>query len=318
MGAITGALVADAIASDTAGWTAGAMRSIDIAESMLSGEPVPVDLEPHDSVAAAVGLSIGPPPLLVETTTVAFVDAVRQTLEHGVFPDAHDPVIAKAANVARTNSFLDAVAAAGGDRELARLIGAIVGLEGGLGVVPARMVSTFRSTDNRRGRRYLSGLTNRLLGVERPNWYDPRNRRGPREVLPGFWVSNLFGLARFTNGHPDGLVLSLCDDEGRIAGHPNHVTFHLDDTPRTDANPLLSVVVDEVLGEIASARAASRPVLVHCRHGASRTGLVLRLLLVDELGLSADDAMTEAQCLWPHTSDWNHDWTREVERRAVR
>jgi hypothetical protein len=317
MGAITGALVADAITSDTAGWTAGAMRSIDIAETMLSGAPVPVDLEPQDSIAAAVGLSIGPAPLLVETTTVAFVDAVRETLEHGVFPDARDPVIAKAAKVARTNSFVDAVAAAGGDRELARLIGAIVGLEGGLGAVPAHPVSTFRSPDNRRGRRYLSGLTNRLLGIERPNWYDPRNRRGPREVLPGLWVSNLFGLSRFTSDHPDGLVLSLCDDDGRIADHPNHITFHVDDTPRTDANPSLATVMDEVLREIGSARAASRPVLVHCRHGASRTGLVLRLVLVDELSLSADDAMTAAQCLWPHTSVWNHDWTREVERRAA-
>jgi hypothetical protein len=317
MGAITGALVADAITSDTAGWTAGAMRSIDIAESMLSGVPVPVHLEPHDSVAVAIGLSIGPAPLLVETTTVAFMDAVRETLEHGVFPDAHDPMIAKAAELARTTRFVDAVAAAGGDCELARLIGAIVGLERGLGAVPARMVSTFRSTDNRRGRRYLCGLTTRLLGIERPNWYDPRNRRGPKEVLPGFWVSNLFGLSRFTSDHPDGLVLSLCDDEGRIADHPNHITFHVDDTPRTDANPNLSVVMDEVLREIASARAAGRPVLVHCRHGASRTGLVLRLVLVDELSLSADDEMTEAQCLWPHTSDWNHDWTREVERRAA-
>ncbi len=229
------------------------------------GAPVPVDLEPHDSVAAAVGLSIGPPPLLIETTTVAFVDAGRKTLEHGVFPNTHGPVIAKGTEVARTNSFLGAVAAAGGDSELARLIGAIVGLEGGLGAVPARQVSTFRSPDNRRGRRYLCGLTNRLLGVERPNWHDPRNRRGPSEVLAGLWVSNLFGLSRFTRDHPDGLVLSLCDDEGRIADHPNHVTFHLDDTPRTGANPSLSVVIDEILGEITSSRATSRPVLVHCR-----------------------------------------------------
>ena len=178
------------------------MWSLDIAESMLSGAPVPVDLEAHDSIAAAVGLSMGPPPLLVASTTVAFVDAVRQSLDQGVFPDDGDPVIAKAAELARTNNFLDAVAAAGGDSELARLIGAIVGLEGGLGAVPARPVSTFRSPENRRGRRYLCGLTNRLLGIERPNWYDPRNRRGPKEVLPGLWVSNLFGLSRFTSHHP--------------------------------------------------------------------------------------------------------------------
>ena len=103
-----------------------------------------------------------------------------------------------------------------------------------------------------------------------------------------------------------------------MAGHPHHVTFHLEDTPRSDANPSLALVIDEILAEISQARAAGQPVLVHCRHGASRSGLVLRLLLVDELGLSADDALTEAMCRWSHTSTWNTDWTDVVRRRADR
>ncbi|MGI9607219.1 MAG: hypothetical protein ACR2P0_13875 [Acidimicrobiales bacterium] len=316
LGAIVGALVADALARESSSWTEGAMRSLDVAEAMLAGAPVPVDLSPADSVAPAIGLASGPPPLLVEVTTVAFIDVVQRGLENDGRRELSDPLIAKAAELARSSPFVDAVSAAGGEPELTRLVGAIAGLEGGVAAVPARLVSTMRSPDDRRGRRYLGGLTNRLLRIERPNWYDPRNRRGPREVLPGLWMSNLFGVSRFTDAHPDGLVLSLCDDDGTCDSHRHHITFHIDDTPRSDANPSLATVIDEILAEVSAARAAGQPVLVHCRHGASRTGLVLRLLLGGELGLSADDALTEAQCLWPHTSTWNKDWTREVERRA--
>lgn len=315
-GAVVGALVADAVASGSATWTEGALRSIDIAESMLTGSPAPIDLQPHDAVAAAIGLSDGPGPLLVDPTTVELVDAVRHVLDKGSAYDLRDSVLVKAAELARANTFVDAVQLAGEDAEFARLVGALAGLEGGLGAIPARLVSTMQSSGNRKGRRYLGGLTNRLLGIERPQWYDARRRRGPAEVLPGLWVSNLLSVQRFTSAHPVGLVLSLCDDEGRFENHPHHVTFHLEDTPRTDANPSLEIVIDDVLGEIAAARAAGQPVLVHCRHGASRTGLILRLLLVEELGLSADDAFTEAQCLWSHTSSWNKDWTRLVESRA--
>ena len=315
-GAIAGALIADAIASESVTWTPDALRSVDIAEAMLQGAPAPIDLEPHDAAAAAVALSGNMAPLLLDPTTVALVDAIRVVLETGAAPGYSDPLLARAADVGRAKPFVEAVRLAGTDAGFVRLVGTIAGLEGGLGAIPARFVSTFRGRDGRKSRRYLGGLTNRLLGIERPDWYDARRRRGPAEVLPGLWVSNLLAVARFGSAHPDGLILSLCDDEGRLDGHPNHVTFHIDDTPRTDANPSLAIVLDDVLGEIAVARSAGQPVLVHCRHGASRTGLVLRLLLVDELGLTADEALTEAMCLWSHTSSWNRDWTEMVEVRA--
>jgi len=131
-------------------------------------------------------------------------------------------------------------------------------------------------------------------------------------------VTNIFGLDRFVNEHPDGLVISLCDIEGRLVGHPNQLTFHLDDTPKADANPSIDQVLNDVMVEIRAARQAGQPVLVHCRHGASRTGLVLRLLLIEEHGLDADDALIEAQCLWPHTSTWNKAWARKVAGWADR
>ena len=316
MGAIAGALVADSIAGGETSWTAAGLRSIELAESLLSGTPTPIDLVADLAFPAAIGLSEAPPPLLAEQTTVDLIDAVRVALTTGARADVGDPVLLDALAVARSAPFLEAIAAADGDAARARLIGGFAGLEGGLGAVPARLVSTIGAPDGRRGRRYLCGLTNRLLGIDRPLWYDPRNRRGPKEVLPGLWLSNLLGVGAFTANHPDGLVLSLCDDEGRVANHPHQVSFHLEDTPKAKANPRLAGVVDDILAEIGTARAAGQPVLVHCRHGASRTGLILRILLVDELGLDAEDALTEAQCLWPHTSTWNREWATEVERRA--
>lgn len=315
-GAIAGALAAGALTAGSSVWTLDGMRSIEIAERFLSGTPVPIDLCPNEAVPVAVGLASQSAPLLVDTTTVVLVDAVQAGLEHSGRREVPDPLLAKAAELAREYRFVDAVDATCGDRLLAVFVGAFAGLEGGLGAVPARLVSNLSDPDGRRGRRYLCSLTNRLLGLETPNRYDPRNRRGPKEVLPGLWLSNVHGLTRFTSEHPDGLILSLCDEEGRIANHPHHLTFHLEDAPRTDANPSLEFVVDEILTEIAAARSSGQPVLVHCRHGASRTGFVLRLVLIDELGVSADDALTEALCLWPHTSSWNPDWTREVGRRA--
>ena len=89
-------------------------------------------------------------------------------------------------------------------------------------------------------------------------------------------------------------------------------------TPRPDANPSLQFVLDEVLHEIAEARRVSQPVLVHCRHGASRTGLVLRTLLVDELGVDGEAALMEAACLWPHVSEWNTAWHRATNERSRR
>ena len=316
MGAISGALVAEALASGTAAWGTKGTLMLDTAEAHLAGSPIEVDLAPVAAIAAAVGLAGTGTPLLLDATTVALIDAVDAGLSHTEPITPHDPLLAKAAELARTHDFTNAIEAAGGDVQLAALTGMFAGLDGGLGAIPARLVSSTRSPDNARGRRYLCGLTNRLLGIDKPNWYDPRRRRGPKNIMDGLWVSNLYGISQFVADHPDGLVLSLCNEEGRVAGHPHHVTFHVEDLPKTDANPNLELVIDEVLAEIRSARASGQAVLLHCRHGASRTGLILRLLLIDELGISAEDALVEAQCLWPHTSCWNMSWNAEVERRA--
>ncbi len=319
MGALTGSLIAGALAVDSEVWTPLGLRSLDHAQAIVRGDAAPIDLPADAAFPAAIGLAAAPTPLLTEPATVAIVDHVRAWLadpDAAHAPRAEGDLVSEAVERARAGSFTEVVEAAHGDELMGVLVGGIAGLEGGIGAVPARLVAGLRAPDGRRGRRFLARLSARLLGVDRTDWYDPRGRRGPREVLPGLWLSNLYGTAAFATEHPDGLVLSLCDDEGRLDQHGDHLVFHLEDTPKAEANPQLPLVLDDVLGEVAAARAAGRPVLVHCRHGASRTGLVLRLILVDELGLDAEAALMEAQCLWPATSSWNRAWNREVERRA--
>lgn len=314
MGAIAGSLVADALVAGQTTWTEAGAAATEHAEDLLGGRPTPVDVGPAEAVPLAVGLSVGASPLLVEPATVELIDHVRALLGGEPHELAH-PLLVEAVELAQL-AYPDAIAGADGDRQLAMLTGAFVGLHGGIGAVPARLVSTIDAPNGRKGRRYLSRLVDRMLDLHRIDWYDPRNRRGPKEVLPGVWLSNLYGLGPFTVEHPGGLVLSLCDIEGRLDEHPHQITFHIDDTPKPAANPRLSTVIDEVLHEVREARASGQPVLVHCRHGASRTGLILRLLLAEDLSLDPEDALTEAQCLWPHTSTWNKAWAREIERRC--
>ncbi len=289
-GAIAASLLIDPVDQR---WSPRGARSIQLAEDLLAGGTVPVDLTPADAIPASIALAVSGCPLLVDTTTVETIDLMRAALDD-------EPV-----DPERIAAITDPVAVAG-----------LAGVTGGAGSIRGRAVSSLRSPDGRRGRRYLSGLTHRLLGTQRPGWYDPKRRRGPKEVLDGLWLANIHGVARFVDDHPDGLVLSLCDIEGRIDDHPNHITFHLDDTPRPDANPRLPDVLDDVLDEVATARAAGTPLLVHCRHGASRTGLVLRAILGAEHGLSPEDALMEAQALWSATSSWNTAWPAELARRA--
>lgn len=317
MGAITAALVAGASVKGESVWTDAGIQTLTHAEDLLRGQPIPIDLSMPHASAVAVGLASASVPLLVDGAVCEFLDVVRGWLLEARLIDVADPRLVAAIEGARAGARFEEALCADGDPAQRILNATLVGLVGGIGAVPARHASNLTEPGGRRGRRYLARLTDRLLGIERVPTYDPRNRRGPREVLPGLWLSNLFGVAGFVAAHPDGLVVSLCDPEGRLDKHDQQITFHIDDTPKLDANPSLAIVLDEVLGEVAQARSEGRPVLVHCRHGASRTGLVLRLILIDELGLDPEAALTEAQCLWPHTSEWNKAWWRATVERSA-
>lgn len=316
MGAIVGSVAAEAVRTETTVWGEHAQTAIGHAEALLREGFVPLDLAVGESIPTAVGLANQASPLLINAGTVDVIDHVRAWLnDHRFEPLTELDLAAAAQTGANGTTFSDAVEQATTLDE-AIMVGALRGLALGIGDIPARLASSLRSPDGRRDRRYFSRLVDRLLGLHRTDWYEPRGVRGPSEALPGLWLSNLYGVSSFVRDHPDGLVLSLCDVEGRLDEHDEQITFHLDDVANPIANPSLTTVLDDVLNEIRSAREQGQPVLVHCRHGASRTGLTLRLILIEEQGLSADDALTEAQCLWSHTSSWNKAWARETERRT--
>ena len=88
-----------------------------------------------------------------------------------------------------------------------------------------------------------------------------------------------------------------------------------DDVATVAANPRLDQVVDELLETIAAFRAEARPVLVHCHHGVSRTGLALRAWLMPETGLGEADATTDVEAGWPWLSTANERFTRVLAAR---
>jgi len=317
LGAVIGSTLGSAMAEGRTVWGPVGVRSLDQAERLLRGDPIDFDLSPFAAVPAAVHLSaIGAgPPLLVDTDTTWLVNLVHSGLERLPAPTIPNGSVRRALDLSADLDFVAAVEASDGDAELAVLVGGLAGLRLGLGRIPAEL-ATYVGDGQHRGRRYLVRLTERLLGLAPPPPRDPSRRLGPREVAPGLWVSNIHAVAEFAARHPEGAIISLCATEGRVDHHRVRREFYLADTPDRDENPDLPGLLTEILSEIETFRAEGRPVLVHCRYGASRTGLVLRAWLMETQGLDDEQALMEAQCRWPKTSSWNRRWNAELARRA--
>jgi len=286
-------------------------------------EMLPMDLGPADIVGAAIALADpdASPPLLADPDAVLVCTMVRAGLIGDVDPidtrGAGEATAAAVLAVSTTDGYceaLDAVPAAG--RPLA---GALAGLRWGPAGIPAAWATGVHGPVGPRtyGLRQLRRLAERLLRQDAPTPPEPRRVLGPREVAPGLWLSNLHAVPRFVAEHPDGAVISLCPTTGAFDKHPTRREFALHDAGGSRVNPSLSATVDEVLATIAAFHAEDRPVLVHCHHGASRTGLILRAWLIHELGLSDEDATTEAQARWQKTSTWNSAFAAELRRRAA-
>ncbi len=219
--------------------------------------------------------------------------------------------------MAAASGFYEAVSAA--DHRLRAEVGALAGLRWGPASIPAAWATGVHGSVGGRtyGLRQLRRLAERLLREDAPMPPEPRRSLGPREVAPQLWLSNLHAVPQFLAGHPHGAVISLCPTTGTFDHHPTRREFALHDAGGRAVNPHLSATVDEVLDTITAFHAEGRDVLVHCHHGASRTGLILRAWLLHELGLSEDDATTEAQARWPKTSTWNTAFANEIKRRAT-
>lgn len=304
-------------------WTELAGDSFDSAERFLNGAPLDISATPTESIAASVALADPelPPPLLADPDAVLTCSLIRDSLRGDAVFDpqmAAGPDMRAALHAVRaSSSFVEAVAAVQPcERPLAA---AMAGLRWGPAAIPASWSTGLEGPVGQRTYRprQLRRLAERLMGQAAPVPPEPRRSLGPREVAPGLWLSNLHAVPRFLADHPDGAVLSLCPTTGAFDNHEVRREFALHDAGGRSVNPLLSATIDEVLATIAVFHEEGRAVLVHCHHGASRTGLVLRAWLVEELGLEYDDATTEAQVRWPKTSTWNTAFCAEVKRRCA-
>lgn len=335
VGALIGLAVGDALHSNEAlppaicdgptpthVWTTTAGTAFDNAERVLSGQPLDISVTPSAALAAAIALADPdlPPPLLADPDAVLICGLVRDGLlgqpvidpEHARSSELH-----AALGVVRSSAtFVDAMAAA--PQPARPLAGAIAGLRWGPAAIPATWSTVLQGPVGQRTYRprQLRRLAERLMQQDAPMPPEPRRSLGPREVAPGLWLSNLHAVPKFLAHHPNGAVLSLCPTTGAFDNHEIRREFALHDAGGRAVNPLLSATVDEVLATIAVFHEEGRPVLVHCHHGASRTGLVLRSWLAQELALTYDDATTEAQVRWPKTSTWNSAFCAEVKRRC--
>lgn len=342
VGAIVGLAVGDVVLTSAAlppvihggpvdlpTWSRHGDRSFSQAEQLLNGRPVDMGLSAVDMVATAVGLSAADasPPLLGDPDAVLICrlvrDALSGSLDLAIAEPCDVPLGVAVEAVRSTTGFVEAiekVSATEADPAAGALAGALAGLRWGPATIPASWATTVHGPVGGRtyGLRQLRRLAERLLQLDAPMPPEPRRSLGPREVAPGLWLSNLHAVPRFLADHPDGAVISLCPTTGAFDNHPLRREFALHDAGGSSVNPLLSAVVDEVLQSIAAFHAEDRHVLVHCHHGASRTGLILRAWLMHELGLGVDDATTEAQVRWPKTSTWNRAFCAEIERRGER
>ena len=335
VGALIGLAVGDALSALTElppvvcggevelpAWATTTGRSFETAERLLNREPLDMNLGATDIVAAAIMLADpdASPPLLSDPDAVLMCTLVRSGLFGSIDFDG------ATGSAATTQSSIDTVAnatsfcAAMSDAtpESRPLVGAIGGLRWGPGAIPAAWATRLCGPVGTRtyGLRQVRRLAERLMQQDAPTPPEPRRSLGPREVAPKLWLSNLHAVPLFLAKHPDGAVISLCPTTGSFDKHRVRREFALHDAAGSKVNPHLSAIVDEILATIAAFHEEGRDVLVHCHHGASRTGLILRAWLVVELGLDVDNATIEAQVRWPKTSTWNNTFSKEVERRT--
>ncbi len=308
---------------ELAQWGPVAERAFATGERLINREPLDMGLGATDIVAAAIALADpdAAPPLLADPDAVLMCDLVRSAMLGELDLDNVDgssgEMTAAVHIVASSSGFCEALERSPVDA--LALPGALAGLRWGPGAIPAAWMTQLQGPVGARsyGMRQLRRLAERLRKEDAPVPPEPRRSLGPREVAPRLWLSNLHAVPRFLAEHPEGAVISLCPTTGAFDNHRLRREFAMHDAGGSKVNPHLSHTVDEVLATIDAFHDEARDVLVHCHHGASRTGLILRAWLVENLGLNSDDATTEAQVRWPKTSTWNTAFASEIKRRAA-
>ena len=283
----------------------------------------------HVMVRAAVR---GEDPFLalgeVLDTLHADQDRYRRMLAPGWTPDAMEVpngsvwgCLAQAVWAVRTtDTFADAVIAAielGGDTDtVAAVAGGLAGAVYGIQAIPSRWTTYVHGsvTTADGARTYdltdLQEIALRLVGKQPVPMEPLGSPAGPTEIAPGLFAADL-GAAAATS--PDRAVVSLCRAGGALDGHPIRRSVFLIDQP--GANPDLDTVVDDAVATIDAFLAEGREVVVHCHHGQSRTGFVLRAWLMRHHGWDEPTATAHLAERWPHLRLHNPDFTATLQAR---
>ena len=132
---------------------------------------------------------------------------------------------------------------------------------------------------------------------------------GPIEIAPGLYAAD---LAAASTVPTDWAVVSLCRVGDRFRDHPLRREVFLIDNDG-DANPGLELVVEDTIATIDAFLADGNNVVVHCHHGASRTGLALRAWLMRTNGWDEPTAAEHLANIWPRLSLWNDTFTETLQ-----
>ncbi len=131
---------------------------------------------------------------------------------------------------------------------------------------------------------------------------------------------------------PDACMMRLYEEQG-IKTVINLRAFHSDaDKVEGTSLKLVEVPVltwdlsmDEVVTVLQAVRDAEKPVLVHCQHGADRTGMMVAMYRIVEQGWSKERAIAEMReggfgfhSIWFHIDDFIMQADAEAVRNALR
>ncbi len=133
---------------------------------------------------------------------------------------------------------------------------------------------------------------------------------GPTEIAPHLFAADLRAAAATP---PETAIISLCRTAGLLDEHPVRRSVFLVD--QIGANPSLDLVLDDVLATIDAFLDEGRDVVVHCHHGQSRTGFVLRVWLMHHHGWDEPTATRHVADRWPHLRQHNDDFTATLQSR---
>jgi ADP-ribosyl-[dinitrogen reductase] hydrolase len=223
-------------------------------------------------------------------------------------------------------SFADIVGRAidlGGDTDtVATVAGALAGVIGGVQSIPSRWLTYLHgwtpdhaAPDGVRRRwnaESLQALTAQLLGAPVAPHAPPPAGTGPRRIAAGLHAADLTGALATA---PQWAVVSLCRVGDAFAERAVRRQVHLVDGDRV-ANPGLDHVLADVLDTIDAFHDEGREVVVHCHHGGSRTGFVLRAWLIRRYRWDEPTATAHLRRLWPLVDCWNPTFTAALRRLA--